>query len=56
MEQTRRERYEILITNIRERFANGKPYRSDIILASQQAKAAKLTAACKMFWYLENEK
>ena len=55
MEQTRRERYEIMINDMRERFAKGKPYRSDRALAAQFGKAAKLTAACKMFWYLENE-
>ena len=55
-ELTRRERYEILITKMRGRFAKGKPYLSDILLAKQYSKAAKLTAACKMFWYLENEK
>ena len=54
-EQTRRERYEILIRGMRERFAKGKPYRSDRALAKEYGKAAKLTADCKMFWYLENE-
>ena len=54
--ETRRDRYENMIGEVRARFADGTNTRRDDGLALKYSLAAKLTAACKTFWYLENQK
>ena len=56
MRATRKESYEKMIAGVRQRFADGTNNLRDDILAREYSRAAKLTAACKTFWYLENEK
>ena len=48
----RRERHEKMIAGVRARFAAGTNHKGDNVLAGQYAKAAKITAACKTYWYL----
>ena len=55
MINNRRENYEKMIGEVRARFAAGTNNQRDNVLATRYSKAAKLTAACKTFWYLENE-
>ena len=51
----RRERHEKMIAGTRARFAAGTNHKGDNVLASQYAKAAKVTADCKTYWFLVND-
>ena len=56
MNKDRRANYEAKINALRERFDAGKASKADHRYSNVQEQAKKLQAACKMFWYLEENK